>query len=280
MIMLLIALFLSFFAFLTSLVFGFHIRKSARGAFAVFQQQLAVNNEIQRQLISLSKATAFAISASVRTGSGSSPIRQCCSQHGEELYLWQACDWKGKGFYIEVGAYDGRSLSNSYFFEKLGWDGLLIEAHPELFEKCEQNRTSRSVHAAVGEEDGTSVTFSMVDGVRGIDTLSFVNAPESHLQRILCKGGTIRSVEVPAKTLNSLLEGVDREIDWVSIDVEGGELSVLRGFDLDRFQPRCLLIEDNSGGKDRAIAAYLVKFNYYPDILIGCNQLYARKTIH
>jgi len=44
-----------------------------------------------------------------------------------------------KGFYIEAGAYDGQQWSNSLFYEvEKGWDGLLVEAHPEAFNRMKK----------------------------------------------------------------------------------------------------------------------------------------------
>ncbi|MFM6153396.1 MAG: FkbM family methyltransferase, partial [Sphaerospermopsis kisseleviana] len=90
------------------------------------------------------------------------------SQHGEELYIWQLLDFKLDGFFIEIGAYDGIRLSNSYFFEKIGWKGILIEAHPELAKQCKVNRpNSITLHTALGETDGGNINFSVVTGNGG-----------------------------------------------------------------------------------------------------------------
>ena len=44
-----------------------------------------------------------------------------------------------KGFYVEAGAYDGQKFSNSLFYEvEKGWDGLLVEAHPEAFARMKK----------------------------------------------------------------------------------------------------------------------------------------------
>jgi len=53
------------------------------------------------------------------------------SQNGEDFLLWSLFKGRKSGFYIDIGAFDGIHLSNSYYFEKNGWDGVCVEAHPE-----------------------------------------------------------------------------------------------------------------------------------------------------
>lgn len=199
------------------------------------------------------------------------------SQHGEEFYLWDKLGYKSAGTYVEIGAYDGVNLSNSFFFEQIGWKGVLVEAHPELVEKCRISRPkSKVVHAAIGALNDKTVLFSIVKG-KGLDVLSFVSAPKSHLQRIELEGGMVEQVKVPMRTLNSIFHENDiNEIDFLSIDVEGSELDVLAGLDLKMYQPRIILVEDNSGGKDLSVHKLLNKFNYILDLRVGCNSFYIK----
>jgi hypothetical protein len=79
--------------------------------------------------------------------------------------------------------------------------------------------------------------------------------------------------------LDSILEKQKiSQIDFVSIDVEGHEEEVLNGFDLKRYQPRFILIEDNSGRTDLRISKFLSKNGYKLWRRTGCNDWYARGT--
>ena len=49
------------------------------------------------------------------------------AQFGEDRILWQVFRRRPSGYFIEVGAYDGVTLSNTYFLEQMGWCGLLVE---------------------------------------------------------------------------------------------------------------------------------------------------------
>lgn len=195
------------------------------------------------------------------------------SQNGEDLLLWEFFDRKRTGFYVDVGAYDGVGFSNTYFFEAIGWTGVLVEAGPELYERCLAARpNSTVVHAAAGARNG-SVAFTMADGQNGVATLSSMVPDRARIAR---EGGRERIVEVPLRTLDDILSDVSGPVDFVSIDVEGAELDVLQGFNLDRFRPRMLVIEDNSGGADTRVSTHLAARGYKPSFHVEQNVFYTR----
>src|SRR6185295_10065257 len=84
-----------------------------------------------------------------------------------------------------------------------------------------------------------------------------------HIRALESAGAKTRRVEVDLITMNDGLSkaGFDR-VDFASIDVEGGELDVLRGFDLNRFKPRVLIIEDLTLGDDDTVAAHVRSQGY------------------
>ncbi|MFH1706668.1 MAG: FkbM family methyltransferase [Planctomycetota bacterium] len=239
------------------------------------RQTLAVT-ALRGQIATISRAALHA-EVRVRCGErGAAAVSH--AQHGEEYFLWGRCGFKPKGVFIEIGAYDGSTLSNSLFFEQIGWRGMLVEAHPDLAAQCRRSRPEALVvHAALGTRDGGETTFSMVRGTSGHDTLSFVSADGRHLRRITAQGGTIEAVTVPARTLRGLVaqHGLE-DVDWISIDVEGAELEVLKGAGLGTFKPGLLLIEDNSRGASSAVRDYVGQFGYTRVMRIGCNDLYER----
>ena len=88
----------------------------------------------------------------------------------------------------------------------------------------------------------------------------------------------IIKMDVPLRTLNSLLEDeihLDREVDIVSVDVEGGEMNVLKGFDLEKYKPKVMVVENIFNEPE--INAYLEQFNYVLDQQIEYNQYYRLK---
>lgn len=198
------------------------------------------------------------------------------SQYGEDTLLWNFFKRKEKGFYVEVGAFDGIILSNTYAFESIGWNGILIEANPKKYKECCKNRPhSIVVHAAVGGPGSAgNIEFSRVNG-KGAELLSFLKADEGHIKRCIIEGGTISKVTVPYRTLDNILDSYCQEkIDFISIDVEGVELDVLQAFDLNRYKPSVIMIENNSLGSDDSIKLYLDEKGYKLVHIVECNEFY------
>ena len=154
------------------------------------------------------------------------------------------------GFFIEAGANDGLSQSNTYWYERFrGWRGLLVEGVPELAAAARRNRPRATVvnAALVGDASVKEVTMrtanlmSIVKGARGSE-----EADEQHLRAgVAVQPGTeVREIRVPARTLGSILDEIGAPVvDLFSLDVEGYELEVLKGLDLARHRPRYILVE-------------------------------------
>ena len=154
------------------------------------------------------------------------------------------------GFFIEAGANDGVSQSNTLYFERYrGWKGLLIEPIPELAAQCRRNRPACIVenYALVPfDHRGDSVEMrycNLMSLVKG--AMKSEEADLAHIQ----KGAEVQRVEprelrVPAQTLTAILDRHQpSRIDFFSLDVEGGELSALQGLDLARYRPIFILVE-------------------------------------
>ncbi|WP_366915497.1 FkbM family methyltransferase [uncultured Gelidibacter sp.] len=75
------------------------------------------------------------------------------SQYKQDRFLdTTVFNAKRNGFFIDIGAHDGISLSNSFLFEKhRAWKGICIERNPKVFSKLEKNRSSTSLNICVGE---------------------------------------------------------------------------------------------------------------------------------
>jgi FkbM family methyltransferase len=187
--------------------------------------------------------------------------RATCEAFGIGRYSWMGLngldrkiarhvDFDG-GFFIEAGANDGVSQSNTYYLERIrGWTGLLIEPVPEFAAACRRNRRAKVVEAALVSpaEDGTTVellTAGLMSTVRG--ALGDEQATTNHVASGVAVQGLKQSerLRVPARTLSRILDesGCSQPIDLLSLDIEGGEIGALRGLDLDRHAPRFICVE-------------------------------------
>lgn len=166
-----------------------------------------------------------------------------------EKYL----DFDG-GFYVELGANDGITQSNTYYFEKeRNWRGVLIEPAPHNFLKCVALRGANN-HVACN----ACVEFGFPDRLIELvyaDLMSVsvgldldLEDPQQHVQSAQ---DHMRNSEVSfsfgavARPISDILAeaGAPNRIDLLSLDVEGAELSVLKGVDHEKFRFRYMLVE-------------------------------------
>lgn len=147
--------------------------------------------------------------------------------------------FKGRrGYFVEVGANEPRLRSQTFHLEQAGWTGLLVEPQPELAERLRNERAARVFDCACSspENFGQSLPF-------------FVAGPLSSLDRSGMAPGAApeRTIMVPIRTLDDILveAGAPQKFEFLSIDVEGHEVEVLRGFTFERWRPQLILLEDH-----------------------------------
>lgn len=154
-----------------------------------------------------------------------------------------------KGFYVEAGANDGIKQSNTLFLERIhGWTGILVEPVPRLFNKCVKNRPNSNVlnYALVApEHSGEIIELVDVDLMTSIRQHDGFTADEDALLKAEKIQGIKRKLTfAPGETITRLLQSSNvSTVDFLSLDVEGFELHVLKGLDLDYCAPGLILIE-------------------------------------
>ncbi|WP_375001000.1 FkbM family methyltransferase [Aeromicrobium sp. CTD01-1L150] len=200
------------------------------------------------------------------------------AQHGEDRLLAERFAGRRGGYYVEVGALDGETLSNTYHFEKaLEWTGVLVEANPDQAARCRQLRPASHVAqvAAVAPGEEGTVVLEVADRHAGFSTLS---ASRTYHRILAERNISTTPVDVPATTLDRVLEDVDPPaIDFVTIDVEGHERAVLQGFDLRRWRPEVVLVESATGAPDPRISWLLFRAGYARVRRVVVNDWYERR---
>jgi hypothetical protein len=97
------------------------------------------------------------------------PVAPCTgdsyrSQNGEDRWLDAHFGAKRAGFFVEVGAYDGVNLSNTYHFEQCGWTGVLVEPDPDMAERCRRDRPRSVTFQCAAGDSASEISFFKVAG--------------------------------------------------------------------------------------------------------------------
>jgi FkbM family methyltransferase len=161
------------------------------------------------------------------------------------------------GTFVEAGANDGFTMSNTYYLERFkGWRGVLIEAIPDRFEECRRLRSQSRVFNCALVDPGFGSDRVLMSYA---DACSVVKGLEPPGEAGLLPGQeTAYEVEVPARTLTEVLEDAEvGTIDFLSLDLEGFETQALRGLDFARYRPRWILVEVTHGDGRPAIESVL-----------------------
>lgn len=150
------------------------------------------------------------------------------------------------GIACDIGASDGIFASNTLIFERKGWRVICVEANPELAYSLKQNR-KEWVSCACGSEFNKMLFHQFGD---------FPYASGSGFHPELSEFKETSSFDVWVRTLNSILEArYIARLDLLTIDVEGHELEVLKGFDMERWHPKIIIIEENGVSLEKYMAA-------------------------
>ena len=176
-----------------------------------------------------------------------------------------------QGFFVELGANDGVTQSNSLYFElKRNWKGVLIEPSPYNFHKCIVNRGLKNsifCNACVGFEynekyvDMKYANLMTISNNLDLDLIN-KNLHIEQAKKYLKNNEVIFSYGAKSRTLNDILDEAKapHNIDFLSLDVEGAELEVLKGLDFDKYKFKYLLIEVRDL---KNMQSFLNKYKYF-----------------
>ncbi|CAH1782317.1 unnamed protein product [Owenia fusiformis] len=211
------------------------------------------------------------------------PIDHHFSQVGQSKYIDNLLKGKTNGFFIECGAHNGKSLSNSLYFERYrNWTGLLVEPNKKAFQ--ELLNLKRKAHAAnvLLCPDNTTRKINFVDS-------NFLSGMKEHVH--LRSDSIAKSKKYPVQcfTLYTLLlaVGVTR-VDYFSLDVEGAEISILKTIPFDKIYIKSLTVEykfndghaidkEKSHKNLKVIRDFFEKLGFYREVkLNGLDVIFER----
>jgi FkbM family methyltransferase len=198
------------------------------------------------------------------------------SQFGEDRLLDKLFQGSSRGFCVEVGANNGVDGSTTLHFEELGWDCILVEPNPVLCRELRARRKARLFECAASSTAGTAI-LHVASGGEQSHAVSALGDAQKPAQILREHGFQTDPIEVVTRRMDDILDEAQPTagIDFISIDVEGHELELLKGFSLDRWRPSVLIIEDNSPMWESGVRDYLKLQGYVRFRRTGVNDWYA-----
>lgn len=200
-----------------------------------------------------------------RLGYLKSYAEESYAQEGEDMILRRIFETRPTGFFIDIGAHHPRRFSNTYYLYKLGWSGINIDATPASM-RLFQHLRPRDINLEIAIASEPEVLTFYVFDEPALNTFDRALA-EDH-----CANSPFRlldTVTIQTCRLSTVLDEFlppDTKIDFISIDVEGFDLEVLKSNDWQRFRPAYLLTEclnmDITAIESNTTAAFLKTQNY------------------
>jgi FkbM family methyltransferase len=162
------------------------------------------------------------------------------AQNFEDVMIARLFPRDHQGFYIDIGAAHPTHLSITKHFYDSGWSGVNVEPLPRFFQKLVANRPRDvNLQAMIGVPSGRRTFFEIAELPENS------TSDEQVMVSLKEQGSTVRTHDVTVLSVKEICEryAAERVIDFMKIDVEGGELEVLQSADWQRFRPVLLVIE-------------------------------------
>jgi FkbM family methyltransferase len=191
------------------------------------------------------------------------------AQMAEDIVLWRALGHRSPGFYVDVGAHHPVGSSVTKIFSNQGWRGINIEPIAPLLDLFVDDRPN-DINLAVGvSEQPGELKFFDVEADQQRSTFD-----EQLAAVYRAEGRSVVTRTVPVLPLDHIFaEHVSGEVDFLKIDAEGHEESVIRSLDWGRWRPHIVLAE---GALHRADywPQLLLDASYRPALFDGVNRFF------
>lgn len=198
------------------------------------------------------------------------------SQAGETVCIRELLQKKHgeTGFFVEIGANDGVTVSGTYGLMRKGWSGLSVEANPAVFERLEQNLKKfpkvKTICAAVAPKKGSIKLYLGKNDPQGLlSTISTESSAwfEAHRSEDY--------IDVTAIPLTELLDeqGVPLNFDLLVVDTEGMDYEILLTLDFQKYHPKLIVTEDYLP-KNAIKFQLLERAGYTFTRQVGCNTFW------
>lgn len=209
------------------------------------------------------------------------PPKKSFSQKGEDIIVHSFFGRSTKGYYLDIGSFHPRWISNTCLLHKAGWEGAAVDLDDyklNIFKLLRGSKVKTFKSAIVPHKKNESFVnvykFFSKRGWSDVDTL------DPQVAENLKNNGRGNYIveKVPSIDINSLLEELPK-VNFLNIDIEGLDTQVVDAIDLDRYKIDVILFEDNKNyGGEPYIIEKLIKKGYFHLFTSGGSVCFALKT--
>ncbi len=187
------------------------------------------------------------------------------------------------GVFVDVGAHDGESLSNTLFFEKeKGWTGICVEPIPSVFQKLQVLRTKAKCYQVAIDSEEKETMFLLGKGYPEMFSVLANHLDPRHYTRIQNEardnGGHTEMIPVQTRRLDNILaENNIKHVNYMSIDVEGAEFGVLESIDFSKVTFDIIEVECNYDDLVPKYHAFFETHGFIPLLVLDWDILFIHK---
>jgi FkbM family methyltransferase len=211
--------------------------------------------------------------------------RRSYSQCGEDMiarFVFDALKIARPSF-IDIGAHHPTYLNNTYALYEAGSRGVNIEPDPDLFSRFPAERPQdTNLNIGIGQRPGTLEFYVM-----SARTLNTFSADEARAASEKGRARIERTLSLPVRPVGEVLAEhfAAAAPDFLSLDVEGLDLEILKAWDFRRWRPRLACVEtivyggERGSGQRDDIASHLLDCGYFSYAHTHVNTLFVDKSV-
>lgn len=187
------------------------------------------------------------------------------SENFQDFFVLGNCGYKEHGYFIDIGAADGITGSNTFLLEKFyKWNGICVDPNPIFLQSLHNCRDNPVSTLCVHSETGNILPFKFLDNPDQFYGWNFRAGLKEYFELDQNTSVSFSEINVLTISLNDLLKlyNAPTDIDYISIDAEGSEFDILKTFDFEKYNVTCLTVEHAFTAQREKVYELLVSKGY------------------
>lgn len=194
------------------------------------------------------------------------------SESGQDFFVLNELYYKQNGFFVDLGASDGITGSNTFILEKFyKWNGICVDPNPSTLKSLCGSRDAIICDLCVHSETGKILPFQYLENQSLFYGWNFRSGIKGVIED---PGEDFSEINVLTISLNDLLElyRAPQVIDYISLDIEGNEYNVLQNFDFKKYHVNCLTVEHDYSEQREKIKSLLTNQGFIHYTKTSCDN--------